>query len=222
MGIVTKSLSKAVSMKNGKRQLILKNVSLDIATGELVAIQGKSGAGKTTLLQILGCLDSNATGEYRLDDVSILPLSVSEKAKLRNHKFGFVMQDYALINDESVIDNIMLPALFAKQKWRDASKRARELVHYIKMDELADKKVSFLSGGEKQRVAILRAMMNDPAYILADEPTGAIDTQNAQDIMEIFRILNKEHGKTILIVTHDDAIASRCDRIIRISDGKIV
>lgn len=218
MGISTYSLKKSFYSKGKNETIILKDITLSILSGELVAIQGKSGAGKSTLLHIIGCLDTQTAGEYILDDKNISELSNNERAYLRNRKFGFIMQDYALINDETVIDNITLPSIFAKKTIEEAKQRAFELLAEFNIQDLGLKKVSNLSGGEKQRVAIVRALMNEPSYILADEPTGALDSKNANDIMNIFLELNKK-GKTIIIVTHDNTIAKACNRIINISDG---
>ena len=221
MSITMQNLTKSFQSAGGAEVTILNRVSMSIATGELVAIQGKSGAGKSTLLYIIGCMDVQSNGEYRLDGVDVSSLKSHEKAKLRNSKFGFVMQDYALINDESVVDNIILPALFAKTKRMAAELRAIELLEKFNMIDLKEQKVSLLSGGEKQRVAIIRSLMNNPSYILADEPTGALDSKNSLDIMKIFCELHKE-GKTIIIITHDDSIAAMCSRVIRIVDGEVV
>lgn len=220
MSIVIQSISKVFDLKGKNETPILKNISLSISEGELVAIQGKSGAGKSTLLHIIGCLDEKTSGEYYLDNVDVSKITNSKKARLRNLKFGFVMQDYALINDESVLANLILPAIFANCSHDEAEKRADELLKKFDLFDLAKRKVSLLSGGEKQRVAIIRALMNDPPYILADEPTGALDSKNAKEIMNIFIELHKK-GKAIIIVTHDNSISEMCDRVINIVDGII-
>ena len=207
MNITIHALTKTFKHKSMPIAEVLKNVNLTISQGELVAIQGKSGAGKTTLLNIIGCLDIPSSGQYWIDEQDILSLSNSTRAKLRNQRFGFIMQDYALINDETVMDNIILPAVFAKTPILKAKERANIL-----------KRISALSGGEKQRVAIIRALMNDPDCILADEPTGALDSKNSHEIMKVFIELNNI-GKTIIVVTHDDTIANMCNRIVRIADG---
>lgn len=218
MNITIHALTKTFKNKSMPITEVLKNVNLTISQGELVAIQGKSGAGKTTLLNIIGCLDIPSSGQYWIDEQDILSLSNSTRAKLRNQKFGFIMQDYALINDETVMDNIILPAVFAKTPILKAKERANILLTQFNLEHLSAKRISALSGGEKQRVAIIRALMNDPDCILADEPTGALDSKNSHEIMKVFIELNNI-GKTIIVVTHDDTIANMCNRIVRIADG---
>ena len=218
MNITIHALTKTFKNKSMPITEVLKNVNLTISQGELVAIQGKSGAGKTTLLNIIGCLDIPSSGQYWIDEQDILSLSNSTRAKLRNQRFGFIMQDYALINDETVMDNIILPAVFAKTPILKAKERANILLTQFNLEHLSAKRISALSGGEKQRVAIIRALMNDPDCILADEPTGALDSKNSHEIMKVFIELNNI-GKTIIVVTHDDTIANMCNRIVRIADG---
>lgn len=218
MSINLKNISKSFSIDKATMVNVLKNINLQINESEMVAIIGKSGAGKSTLLNIIGCLDNAESGEYMLDEINIQNLSASELAQIRNSKFGFVMQDFALIEDESVKHNIEIPVLFSKNKKNiDYS----ILTQKLGIKNLLSRKVSLLSGGEKQRVAIARAIVNNPKYIIADEPTGALDTKTSSEIMELFKTLNKE-GKTIIIVTHDPEIAQQCDRIIEISDGNII
>lgn len=219
MNIIIDSLQKSFTSKSETETVVLRDVTLSIAQGDFVAIQGKSGAGKTTLLNIIGCLDKQTSGEYYLDTQNVALLTNTERAKLRNKSFGFIMQDYALINDDTVIDNIILPAIFAKTSISDAKKRAGQLIEQFGLQHLTFKKVSTLSGGEKQRIAIIRALMNNPDCILADEPTGALDTKNSLEIMRIFNDMNKQ-GKIIVLVTHDNSIAEMCKRRITISDGK--
>lgn len=218
MNITIHALTKTFKHKSMPITEVLKNVNLTISQGELVAIQGKSGAGKTTLLNIIGCLDIPSSGQYWIDEQDVLSLSNSTRAKLRNQRFGFIMQDYALVNDETVMDNIILPAVFAKTPIHKAKERANILLAQFNLEHLSAKRISALSGGEKQRVAIIRALMNDPDCILADEPTGALDSKNSHEIMKVFIELNNL-GKTIIVVTHDDTIANMCNRIVRITDG---
>lgn len=199
----------------------LKGVSLEIEDGEMVAVIGKSGAGKTTLLHILACIDSYEIGEYYIDEELVRDLSEKRCAEIRNEKIGIVMQDFALIDDFSVIDNVMLPLDFSKTKKKNKRQTALNALELVGIDDLAGKSVNQLSGGQKQRTAIDRAIVNDPQIILADEPTGALDSKTASEIMDIFRKLNAE-GKTVIIVTHDIGIANQCNRIIEISDGRIV
>lgn len=199
----------------------LKNINFTVNDGELVAVIGKSGAGKSTLLHILACIDSYESGEYFIDDVLVKNLSEKKLAEIRNSKIGMVMQDYALVDDFSCIENVLLPLDFAKNKKSNRIELAMNALKSVGMDSMAKKPVNKLSGGQKQRAAIARAVVNEPSIILADEPTGALDTKTSAEMMELFHELN-ENGKTIIIVTHDLEIAKQCDRIIEISDGRIV
>lgn len=199
----------------------LKGVSLAIKDGELVAVIGKSGAGKSTLLHIIACIDSYEDGKYVIDDVLVKNLSEKKLAEIRNSRIGIVMQDFALVDDFSCIENVLLPLDFAAKKKSDRKELALAALKSVGMDGMAKKPVNKLSGGQKQRVAIARAIVNKPSVILADEPTGALDSKTAAEIMELFHELNKK-GHTVIIVTHDLEIAKQCDRIIEISDGKII
>lgn len=199
----------------------LKGINLTIDDGELVAIIGKSGAGKSTLLHILACIDSYEEGEYYIDDLLVKNLSDRQMAQIRNEKIGIVMQDFALVDDLTCLENVLLPLDFSRSKKKNKSDTALKALDSVDMSELANKSVNKLSGGQKQRVAIARAVVNNPDIILADEPTGALDTKTAAEIMNLFHELN-DKGKTIVIVTHDMEIASQCTRIIEISDGRII
>ncbi len=199
----------------------LKNINFSVDDGELVAIIGKSGAGKSTLLHILACIDSYESGEYYIDDMLVKSLSETKLAEIRNSKIGMVMQDFALVDDFSCIENVLLPLDFAKNKKSNKTDLAMNALKSVGMDSMAKKQVNKLSGGQKQRVAIARAVVNEPSIILADEPTGALDTKTSAEIMELFHELNKK-GHTVIIVTHDLGIAKQCDRTIEISDGCIV
>ena len=199
----------------------LHGVSAEIKDGEMVAVIGKSGAGKSTLLHILACIDSYEGGEYYIDDTLVKKLSEKKYAQIRNEKIGMVMQDFALVEDFSAIDNVMIPLNFAKKKVKDKKTKALEALEAVGMGEFAKKPCNKLSGGQKQRVAIARAIVNNPSMILADEPTGALDTKTSAEIMELFHDLN-ERGRTVIIVTHDPKVAEQCDRVIEISDGEIV
>ena len=194
--------------------------STGVADGEMVAVIGKSGAGKSTLLHILACIDSYEGGEYRIDGTIVKELSESRLAQIRNEKIGMVMQDFALVNDFTAIDNVLLPLDFAKHKKQNRRQLALAALKAVGMDTMANKPVSKLSGGQKQRVAIARAIVNQPSVILADEPTGALDSKTAAEIMDVFKELHAQ-GKTIVIVTHDMEIAKQCGRIIEIADGEI-
>lgn len=215
------NVTKTYNPKKSNAFTALKNVSLTINDGEMIAIIGKSGAGKSTLLHILACIDNYQDGEYKIDSTLVKKLSERQIAKIRNEKIGMVMQDFALIEDFSALENVMLPLNFAKKKKPNRSELALNALKSVGMDEFAKKPVNKLSGGQKQRVAIARAIVNEPSLILADEPTGALDTKTSEEIMEVFKKLN-HGGKTVVIVTHDPNIAKRCGRIVEISDGEIV
>ena len=219
--ITLSNIHKIYNPKKANEFEALRGVSLTIEDGEMVAIIGKSGAGKSTLLHILACIDSYESGEYKIDDVLIQKLSERQYARIRNEKIGMVMQDFALVDDFSAIENVMLPLDFASKKKLNRKALAMKALQSVGMDSMAKKPVNKLSGGQKQRVAIARAIVNEPSVILADEPTGALDTKTAAEIMGVFKQLN-EQGKTVIIVTHDMGVAQQCDRIIEISDGLIV
>lgn len=198
----------------------LKGISMTVCDGEMVAVIGKSGAGKSTLLHILACIDNFDSGEFLLDGMVVKGMSEKKSAEIRNEKIGIVMQDFALVDDFSAIDNVLLPLQFAKNKKPHRKELALAALKYAKMDAFANKPVNQLSGGQKQRVAIARAIVNNPALILADEPTGALDSHTSTEIMGIFDKLHKD-GRTIIVVTHDMGVAQLCDRVIKISDGRI-
>lgn len=220
--IEIKDLHKTYNYKKSNAYEALKGVSLEVEEGELVAIIGKSGAGKSTLMHIIGCIDDFESGSYMIDGVDISGMSEGKKAKIRNEKIGIVMQDFALVDDYTVKENVLIPVYFAKgNKRKNKKERAEEVVGSVGMKEFFGKTVKKLSGGQKQRVAIARALINDPSLILADEPTGALDSATADEIMKVFEELNKQ-GRTIIIITHDKEVAARCSRIIEIKDGMIV
>ena len=219
--IQLENLTKVYNKKKSNAFTALKDVSLTIEDGELVAIMGKSGAGKSTLLHILACIDTYDEGDYRLGEQEIRNLSEGRLARIRNEHIGLVMQDYALVEDFTVFDNVMLPLNLAKKKQKNRKQIAMEALEKVEMSEFAKKKVSELSGGQKQRTAIARAIVNEPDVLLADEPTGALDSENAETVMALFRKIN-EDGTTVVIVTHDGDLAQCCDRIIEIRDGEIV
>lgn len=222
MLIELKSIKKTYS--NGKSAppiSVLNCIDLKIQEGELVAIKGVSGSGKSTLLHILGCLDKPTDGLYLLNGMDIAKKTSVELSHIRNRTFGFVLQHFALIEEDTVLENVGIPLFFAKVPFYQIDNFSMEKLQYLGIANLAQKRVSKLSGGEKQRVAIARALVNNPNVILADEPTGSLDTRNTRLIMDIFKTLNKQ-GKTIIIVTHDDFIAESCNRVITISDGMII
>lgn len=216
-----KNITKTYNPKKANEFTALKDVSLKINDGEMTAIIGKSGAGKSTLLHILACIDNYQGGEYRIDDTLVKKLSERELARIRGEKIGMVMQDFALVEDFSALENVMLPLDFARKKKSNRRELALGALSSVGLVELAKKSVSKLSGGQKQRVAIARAIVNEPSLILADEPTGALDTKTSAEIMDVFKRLNDE-GKTIVIVTHDPNVAKQCERVVEISDGEIV
>ena len=201
----------------------LKDVSLTINDGEMVAIIGKSGAGKSTLMHILGCIDDFEKGQYIFNGKDISKVNEKKSASIRNSERGIVRQEFALMEQYTVVENVIMPLFFTPKSGRrsEKEKRALEILKRLEMDEYAHKKVNKLSGGQKQRVAIARAMINNPSVLLADEPTGALDVKTTDEIMKVFRNLNK-NGTTVIIITHDMEVAGMCDRIIEISDGKII
>ena len=220
--IEIKNLVKIYNKGKTNEFCALKGIDLSIEEGEMVAIIGKSGAGKSTLLHILAAIDSYDKGSYLVDGVSVGDLKEKERARFRNQKIGIVMQDYALIDEYTIEENVQIPLIFGKVKGNDV--RMEKIMTALKnvgLDELAKKPVRQLSGGQKQRVAIARALVNNPAFLLADEPTGALDSKTSGEIMDVFEKLN-QGGKTVIIVTHDMEVAARCGRVIEISDGEIV
>ena len=201
----------------------LKDVSLTINDVAVVAIIGKSGAGKSTLMHILGCIDDFEKGQYIFNGKDISKVNEKKSAAIRNSEIGIVLQEFALMEQYTVLENVIMPLFFTPKSGRrsEKEKRALEILKRLEMDEYAHKKVNKLSGGQKQRVAIARAMINNPSVLLADEPTGALDVKTTDEIMKVFRNLNK-NGTTVIIITHDMEVAGMCDRIIEISDGKII
>lgn len=219
--IVINELTKIYNYKKSNAFTALKDVSLTVENGEMLAIIGKSGAGKSTLLHIIGCIDTFEKGEYIIDDISVHRLSDRKLANIRNEKVGIVMQDFALVEEYTVLENVKIPLYFSRKKKSSANALALSALEKVGIRELAKKTVNKLSGGQKQRVAIARAIVNDPSFILADEPTGALDTKTSAEIMDLFKALNAE-GKTVIIITHDLTIAEACKRKIEISDGKLI
>lgn len=206
--------------KNENRVNALRSIDLSINEGELVAIIGPSGSGKTTLLNILGCLDSPNSGEYIIDKTDTRKLKPRELANMRNAKFGFIVQNFALLDDYTVYENIKIPLDYGNTKIKNKKQKIKEILKKLGIEDKLNKYPTELSGGQCQRVSIARALINNPEIILADEPTGALDKEMGQQVIDIFKEINKEN-KTIIIVTHDTNIASQCDRIITIEDGSI-
>lgn len=215
-------INKYYKYNKRKNYHALKDINLKIEDGEFVAIIGRSGAGKTTLLNIIGLLDNYDSGKYLIDGQNTQGMNDTKLSKLRNEKIGFVLQDYALIENKSVMSNVMLPLFFNKKySFSEMQNVSKKVLEKLGIQDQSHKKVNQLSGGQKQRVAIARAIVNDPSFILADEPTGALDTKTSTEIMELFKSLNAE-GKTVIIITHDPTVAEACKRKIEISDGKLI
>lgn len=201
---------------------ILHGINLEVERGEFVSIVGESGSGKSTLMNIIGALDRPTEGEYRLQGKNIGEAKDRELSSIRNQEIGFVFQTYNLIPRTTALENVELPMLYGKMKKTERRERARELLELVGMKERMLHKPEELSGGQKQRTAIARAMANDPSIILADEPTGALDSETSRRIMDIFHTLHREQGKTIVLITHSGELAQETDRVIRISDGRIL
>jgi len=199
----------------------LKDVNIEVNHGEFIAIMGHSGSGKSTLMNIIGCLDRPSSGKYFLDGIEIDKQDSDELSLIRNRKIGFVFQAFNLIPRTNVLSNVELPMIYAKVKSKQRSERALELLEKVGLQERINHLPNELSGGQKQRVAIARALANNPPIILADEPTGNLDTNSSEEIMNIFRQLNKE-GNSILVVTHEPEVAKYADRIIVFKDGCII
>ena len=201
---------------------VLRGVSLEVEKGEIVAIVGASGAGKTTLLQIMGTLLDADAGEVEIAGVKLFELNEKRTAEFRNRHIGFVFQFHNLLPEFSALENVMMPALIGGAKRKEAEQRAMELLEAVGLTARADHKPSQLSGGEQQRVAIARALINRPSVIFADEPTGNLDTHNRDEIQRLLFEVREKFGQTIVMVTHDEALASIADRKIVMSDGRIL
>ena len=212
---------KGVTKSFGSLQ-VLKGIDLRIEKGEIVSIVGPSGAGKTTLLQILGTLDKPDSGSVVVDGVETSTLSTNKLSEFRNTHLGFVFQFHQLLPEFTAIENIMIPAYIAGMKPKEARIRAEELLEFMGLNDRATHKPNELSGGEKQRVAVARALMNNPAVILADEPSGSLDSKNKEELHKLFFELRDKFGQTFVIVTHDETLATLTDRTIHLKDGRIV
>jgi putative ABC transport system ATP-binding protein len=215
------NICKSFSQKGRQATAALKNVSLSVQPGELIAVMGTSGSGKSTLLSILGMLDNPDSGEYLLNGVNVNGLSEKEAAVIRNRSIGYVFQSFNLIDYKSSLENVMLPLYYANAGKKECRQRAEKLLGKVGLDTQLHKLPAELSGGQKQRVAIARSLACSPQIMLADEPTGALDSSTSKEIMQLFLDLNKEGG-TIIIVTHDEKIAQYCNRSIYISDGVVI
>ncbi|MBQ8452480.1 MAG: ABC transporter ATP-binding protein [Prevotella sp.] len=200
---------------------VLKGIDLHIDRGEVVSIVGPSGAGKTTLLQIIGTLDRPDTGSVCVDGIDTTTLSAKKLADFRNRHLGFVFQFHQLLPEFTAVENIMIPAFIAGKGQREARQRADELLQFMGLSDRADHKPAELSGGEKQRVAVARALVNNPAVILADEPSGSLDSKNKAELHQLFFDLRDRFGQTFVIVTHDEGLATITDRTIKMRDGLV-
>ncbi|HSU51548.1 MAG TPA: ABC transporter ATP-binding protein [Segetibacter sp.] len=214
---ISKSFRDPVTVK------ILNDVTFSINKGEFVSIVGRSGCGKSTLLYILSTMDTDYEGELFIDDQSMFKKTGAQLARIRNEKIGFVFQFHYLLNEFTVLKNVMLPALkLGKYSEQEIEERAIERLKRLGMDKQANKKANQLSGGEKQRIAIARALINDPLIIMGDEPTGNLDKKNSDIVFEIFNQLSVEFNQTLLVVTHDPGFAANTNRIIEMEDGRII
>ena len=217
--IEMKDIRKSYFIGKPNELEVLHGIDLTVNEGEFLAIVGESGSGKSTLMNIIGALDKCTTGSYILDNTDINSIGDRELSAIRNRKIGFVFQTFNLIGRQNALKNVELPMLYCGISKRERSARAKELLSEVGMSERIRHKPNELSGGQKQRVAIARAMANDPAIILADEPTGALDSNTSSIVMDIFKRLNREKGKTIVLITHNNSLAEQCDRILTLKDG---
>jgi len=199
----------------------LRGVSFEVNKGEFVAVMGPSGSGKSTMMNIIGCLDRLTSGRYLLDGIDVSTMSKDQLADIRNQKIGFVFQSFNLISRTSVLDNVMLPMVYAGLPVPERQRRGRLALASVGLSEKERSMPNQLSGGQQQRVALARALANEPSLILADEPTGALDTKTSEEVMAIFQRLNREKGITIVLITHEPDIAAYADRIVRFRDGQI-
>ena len=217
------SLEK-VSKTYGKDDLIVKaldQVNLEIYEGDYLAVMGASGSGKSTAMNIIGCLDRPSQGVYKLNGTPVENLSDDELAELRNQKLGFVFQQFHLLSDATALENVLLPMIYAGVNPMEREQRAKNALDRVGLSERVNNRPNQLSGGQQQRVAIARAIINNPALLLADEPTGALDSKTTEDVLDLFDKLHKS-GITIILVTHEDEVASRAKKIARFKDGKII
>ena len=213
-----------VSKMYGKDELIVKaldNVNLEIYKGDYLAVMGASGSGKSTAMNIIGCLDRPSQGVYKLNGTPVENLSDDELAELRNQKLGFVFQQFHLLSDATALENVLLPMIYAGIDPIEREKRAKNALDKVGLSERVNNRPNQLSGGQQQRVAIARAIINNPAILLADEPTGALDSKTTEDVLDLFDKLH-ESGITIVLVTHEDEVASRAKKIARFKDGKLI
>ena len=220
--ISLKNIVKTFYLGQPNELEILHGMTFDVEQGTFVSIVGQSGSGKSTLMNIIGALDRPTSGEYYLDGLDISQANDATLSEIRNRKIGFVFQTFNLISRTSALKNVELPMLYAGLSQKDRRDRAMELLKIVEMEDRCDHQPSELSGGQKQRVAIARAMANDPSIILADEPTGALDSKTGRLVMDLFHKLHEEQGKTIVFITHNNELAQETDRIITIADGNVI
>jgi putative ABC transport system ATP-binding protein len=219
--IQTENLTKVYQMGEDEVRA-LNGASFTIEKGEMLAIMGPSGSGKSTLMSIIGCLDVPTSGKYTLDGISVENMEDSKLSEIRGRKIGFVFQQFNLLARTSALENVMLPLTYAGIAGKERQQRAMEALERVGLSDRVHHAPNELSGGQQQRVAIARAIVNQPAILLADEPTGALDSKTGVEIMELFQSLHKDHGQTVILVTHDFYVARHTDRIIKLSDGHIM
>lgn len=219
--IKLKGISKNYEM-SGEKIVALDNVDIEIKEGEFVSIIGKSGSGKSTMLNVMSMLDGWDEGDYILDGENVSNLKGNEVAKIRNKKMGFVYQNFNLLPKLSAVENVALPLMYSGDNSIDYMKKAKEYLELVGLGDKLDNKPTQLSGGQQQRVAIARALVNNPKILFADEPTGALDSRTSDDIVNLIKKVWKEQGITVIMVTHDDALAKEANRVIRVADGKIL
>ncbi len=216
------AIIKAENIKRSFGSLeVLKGIDLNISKGEIVSIVGPSGAGKTTLLQILGTLDKPTLGDVFINDVNIATMNEKKIASFRNQNIGFVFQFHQLLAEFNALENVILPGLIARKDKRELEKQAYGILDFLNLRDREKHKPAELSGGEKQRIAIARALINNPAVVFADEPTGSLDSQNQEELQKLFVDLRNEFNQTFVIVTHDNRLAKSSDRIISLKDGRV-
>ncbi|WP_430603977.1 ABC transporter ATP-binding protein [Enterococcus sp. DIV0724b] len=219
--IKLEQINKFYSLEEEKLH-VLKNVNFEIKEKEFVAVMGPSGSGKSTLINLIGFIDKKFEGTYLFEGKEITDFSDKELSEIRNKSVGFVFQNFSLIENNTVFENIELPLLYNGSAYTDTKARVQEVLEKVGLGDKGNKYPKQLSGGQQQRVAIARAIVNSPRFIIADEPTGALDSKTSDDIMQLFQDLNKEEGVTIILVTHNPEMVSYCGRLIRVKDGVIV